>query len=258
MPWPKGKPFSELQRKRISDAMKVRVLSEDHKRKIGLKSKGRHPTEEQKLRQSLLMKGRPSKLKGIPKTEEHKRKISEWRTGRPNLALLGVPKTEAHKEKLKQYAKNRPKETLQKMRDAKLGKPLSEEHRAKIGLAHQGEKSSFWKGGISFEPYCPKFNQEVMRRVRLFYNNTCVVCGKTKEENKGKNMSVHHVHYDKQTCCNDSPHSFVTLCVPCHTKTTHSKERTKWEQQFATIIEKNKGKCYYTKEEYFKKIGGVL
>jgi len=68
---------------------------------------------------------------------------------------------------------------------SKKGIPKSEEHKRKIGEANKGntcgargENSPYWKGGISFSPYCPKFNREFKERVRKFFDNTCVICGK--------------------------------------------------------------------------------
>ena len=119
-----------------------------------------------------------------------------------------------------------------------------------MGMARYGENSPVWKGGISFEPYCILFNKEFKERVRAFFDNKCAVCGKTKEEN-GRSLCIHHVNYDKKTCCNDSERLFVPLCGSCHSKTNHNREE--WEEYFKDLI-KNKygGKCYYTKEEYYK------
>jgi len=114
---------------------------------------------------------------------------------------------------------------------------------------HKGENNPRWKGGIAYEPYCEKFNKEFKERVRAFFNYKCVLCGKTTEEN-GINMSVHHVHYDKSSCCSDAPKMFVTLCKCCHTKTNHNQKF--WESKFETMInEEYNGKCYLKKEEYY-------
>lgn len=256
MPWPKGMPFHEEQKRKISEAMKVRKLSDEHKRKIGLAHKGMHQSEEAKRKQSEAMKGRPSKIKGIPKSEEHKKKLSEVKTGIPNLKLKGVPKSPEHIEKMRINALNRSPETLQKMRDAKLGIPLSAIHRERLGDAHRGEKSTLWKGGISFDDYCPKFNEGFRRRTRAYWNNICVNCGKTKEENRNTNMTTHHVDYNKKMCCDDSTVRVVTLCTSCHSKSTQSN-REHWKQHFGDIINKQGGKCYYTKEEYKNILMGV-
>ena len=118
------------------------------------------------------------------------------------------------------------------------------------GIAQRGENSPNWKGGISFEPYCILFNNEFKERVRAFFDNKCALCGKTKEEN-GRSLCIHHVNYDKKTCCNDSERLFVPLCGSCHSKTNNNREY--WEEYFKDLI-KNEygGKCYYTKEEYYK------
>lgn len=113
-----------------------------------------------------------------------------------------------------------------------------------------GPNSPNWQGGISKEPYCEKWNAEFRNRVRLFFGNKCVVCGKTKEDNDGRKMSVHHVTHDKHVCCNDSPHYFVPLCISCHAKIHYKKEY--WEQYFIRLINtKYQGKCYYTKDEFY-------
>ena len=115
------------------------------------------------------------------------------------------------------------------------------------GMFFTGEHSPTWKGGISFEPYCILFNEEFKERVRAFFDNKCAVCGKTKEDN-GRSLCIHHVNYDKKTCCNDSERLFVPLCMSCHTKTNHNREE--WEEYFTHMISIHGGKCYYTKEEY--------
>ena len=115
------------------------------------------------------------------------------------------------------------------------------------GMSRTGERSPQWKGGISFEPYCILFNKEFKERVRAFWGNKCPICGKTVEEN-GRSMCIHHVNYDKKTCCNDSERLFVPLCLSCHSKTNNNREE--WEEYFTYMISIHGGKCYYTKEEY--------
>jgi len=114
---------------------------------------------------------------------------------------------------------------------------------------HSGENNPNWNGGSSFEPYCEKFNKEFKERVRAFFDFKCVLCGMDESEN-GKNLSVHHVHYDKSSCCSSAPQMFVTLCIRCHLKTNHTRE--KWRLHFENIIEtKYNGKSYFKKEEYY-------
>lgn len=111
-----------------------------------------------------------------------------------------------------------------------------------------GENNPAWKGGVSFEPYCILFNDEFKERVRSYYGNKCALCGKTEKEYMRK-LDVHHVNYDKITCCNDSERLFVPLCASCHSKT--NVNRGYWQEYFTKMIdEEYAGKCYYTKEEY--------
>ncbi len=110
------------------------------------------------------------------------------------------------------------------------------------------KENNLWKGGVSFEPYCPKFNYTMKQRIRAFFNNECVICGKTKEENK-KNMSCHHIEYNKNTCCDNSKPYFATVCDDHHRRTNGERER--WTAILKRIIDElYDGKSYYTKEEW--------
>lgn len=97
----------------------------------------------------------------------------------------------------------------------------------------KGEKHPSWKGGISFEPYCSKFNGEFKERVREFWDYKCGLCGKSQKENEIK-LAVHHVNYEKMVCCNDTPPLFMPLCKTCHTKTNWN--RTFWESILTEYI----------------------
>jgi hypothetical protein len=110
-----------------------------------------------------------------------------------------------------------------------------------------GKNSALWKGGISYEPYCPRFTKEFKERVRAFFGYQCIECGTPQN---GELLHVHHVNYNKQSCCDNTIPLFVPLCRGCHTKTTHSK-RKDWENHFTDIINQYYGgKCYFTKDEY--------
>jgi hypothetical protein len=96
-----------------------------------------------------------------------------------------------------------------------------------------GDKHHSWRGGISFEPYCPKFNDEFKERVRGFWGHKCGVCGKTQKEN-GKKLSIHHVNYKKMACCDNTPPIFIALCHSCHSKT--GGNRIGWEYNLTEYI----------------------
>jgi len=98
----------------------------------------------------------------------------------------------------------------------------------------RGEKNPQWCGGISYEPYCPKFNDSFKERVRVFFGHTCLICGKTQPEN-GAKLAIHHILYNKKTCCDDSIPMFAPLCKQCHPKTNHNRER--WQYMLSFIIQ---------------------
>lgn len=117
-----------------------------------------------------------------------------------------------------------------------------------MAIGRSGEKACNWQGGVSFEPYCTKFNVEFRRRVRAFFEYRCVLCGKSEKDNN-RRLSVHHVNHNKQTCCDDSKPLFVVLCASCHGK-THGKG-VKYMPIFEEMINtKFNGKCFYTVDEY--------
>ena len=117
-----------------------------------------------------------------------------------------------------------------------------------------GERNPNWKGGISFEPYCSKFNNQFKERVRAFFSYECLICGKSQEENEIK-LSVHHVDYDKNACCDGSEQPiFASLCKRCHTKTNYDRER--WAYIMHYIVDYfYGGKSYYTLEEMQSRYG---
>lgn len=112
-----------------------------------------------------------------------------------------------------------------------------------------GKNHYHWNGGSSMYPYCEKWTPAFRKRIRAFFGNICILCGKTEKEN-GEPLCCHHVHYNKRTCCDDSTPMFATLCRSCHNKTTAS-HRAKWITLLEGIIkDRYGGKSYFTKEEY--------
>jgi hypothetical protein len=99
-----------------------------------------------------------------------------------------------------------------------------------------GVESPQWKGGISFEPYCPKFNKEFKERVRAFFNHTCVECATPQTVKK---LHVHHVNFNKESCCDPSIPLFVPLCDSCHGKTNFN--RGFWTYWFTEMITRHYG-----------------
>lgn len=78
-----------------------------------------------------------------------------------------------------------------------------------------GKNNPNWNGGVSFEPYCNKFNHELKERIRNKQNRSCFLCGKSEIQNE-RRLSIHHIDNDKTQGCNGSKWKLVALCMSCH------------------------------------------
>jgi len=189
-----------------------------------------------------------------------KRIIPDDQRKRMVQSRIGLKRTEETKLKMRVAQKNRPpisEETRLKMKVSSSERwktPISITTLVRMSEAKKGDKTHLWKGGISFEKYCQKFNNGFKERVRLFFGHRCVECG-VEQKDVLKKLSIHHVHYDKKMCCNGSPRDVVPLCASCHAKTNTSRDY--WEHRFTELLYKNHpdGKCFYTVEEMSKFCG---
>ena len=264
----KGKKLSPQHRANLSESQLRlhRHLSLENKAKLVAANTGRRITEE--TRQKMSAAKTPeirAKLSAAKKGQhmslETKAKLSASKMGKggmfgENNPMYGKRPSEETRIKMSAAQKGRhhSEETKAKISAIHKGKYVSEETRKRLSNAFSGEKSSKWQGGISFEPYCPKFNRDLKRRVREYFDNRCVICGKEAKDNSRRNgnvilLSVHHVEYDKLACCHGKPVQFAALCHSCHSKTNN--DRAKWEAMLHKIIEEIwNGRSYLTKDEW--------
>lgn len=114
-------------------------------------------------------------------------------------------------EKNSFYGKKHTQEAKNKISN----RDISIETRKKLSKSHKGlqvgEKNGSWKGGISFLPYCPKFNSLLKEKIRDRDSRKCQLCPCTEEEN-GRKLDVHHIHYDKPNCNAD----LISVCKRCN------------------------------------------
>lgn len=194
---------------------------------------GKHHSEETKKKISETNSKQVISL-------ETRQKISEKMAGSGNPRYgvkLSADQISRQKTSLKEFYDNNP-DRKKEIKDTFL----------KNRTTRKGKDCNFWKGGISFEPYCPKFNKDLKERVRAFFNYECMMCGKPEHLNCYK-LSIHHVEYDKSACCNGKPVQFAALCHHCHSKTNF--DRPRWESMLHRIIEEiYNNRSYYTQDEY--------
>jgi len=160
--------------------------------------------------------------KGVKLSDETRRRMSKSRMGHPGYTR-GLKYSEEIKQKLSKIAKEK------KFGKWMIGKKLSQETKDKIRKANSGANGPGWKGGISNNQYPIDWTDILRQSIRERDNYACKICGKPQSELVGmhKKLSVHHVDYDKH---NLNPNNLITLCVNCHLKTNHNRE--KWIEYF--------------------------
>jgi len=219
--------------------------SEETKRKIGAAQMGdknhmwgKHQTAESNAKRSASLK-QNNPCKGRPLTEEHRAKLSAARIGK-------VPWNKGKTDVLSEEARSKIRESL-------TGRSMPSQTRDKISRTLTGkyvrEKNANWRGGKD-SAYCPKFNESLRRRIRAFFEYRCVLCGKHTLENiPARQLSCHHVEYNKQACCDGKPVHFAALCHRCHIRT--NCDRARWEAMMHRVIDEIwNGKSYFTTEEW--------
>lgn len=164
----------------------------------------------------LRLKNNPHPNKGMPRSADVRAKIS--------ASHVGIKPS---------------KETIEKMRLAKLGKPahnkgkpMSEATKLKLSLQRRGENSPAWKGGLT------SLIRQIRRGIKYrtwrkaVYdrdNYTCQVCGEDKQYLNADHiiqfallLRMHNIKTVEQAESSDALWDIGngrTLCLPCH-KTT--------------------------------------
>ena len=116
--------ISQLVRNKISEKRKGIVFTNETLRKMSESAKRRYQTNPHPT------KGKPSKMKGIPRSEEVKKKISIANTGK------------RHSEETKKLLSEKSKEYFKTHESPNKGKPLSEERRKHLAEVNKGRKQS--------------------------------------------------------------------------------------------------------------------
>jgi hypothetical protein len=173
--------------------------------------------------------------------EETRQKISKARKGKH----LSAEHKNILRERMKKFnpnfgglSKEHKKKIKQNHSRHMLGKHLSESTKDALRLANLGEKSNFWQGGKSFEPYDKSFNNKFKRAIRKRDNQICMLCGIHREK-LNRALDIHHVDYNKLLSI---PQNCISLCRHCHTFTNH--HRVYWTRLFREKLSKLYGYKY--------------
>lgn len=200
----KGYDFSEETRRKMRERVpwnkgKINIYSKETIQKMSERRKGKKHSEETKLKMS-------EDRKGHIVSQETRNKI----TGENNSF----------------YGKHHTEETKRKISETKKGKKLklTDEQHLNRSLSRSKEKSHFWRGGISFEPYSIDWTNTLKRSIKERDKYTCQVCSAIQDDTI---FYIHHVDYNKKNC---NPNNLITLCNSCHSKTNGN--RRDWENFF--------------------------
>ncbi len=99
-----------------------------------------------------------------------------------------------------------------------------------------GSGCHLWKGGISYEPYCPIWkDKEYKADIRERDGNKCLNPACTK---KDVVLHIHHIDYNKKNC---SPSNLITVCRSCNTSANKDRD---WHTTWYSAIIKNR---YYSR-----------
>ena len=239
----KGRKLSKESIEKRTLSRKDYRHSEETKRKIGLGNEGKKISEETREKLSLIQigkhnsprtefkKGQKTWNRGISPSEETRKKMSENSKGKI------ISEETRKKLSLSHKGKVRSKEHRKNLSIALKGKHLSEETKQKISQANKGEKSKFWQGGKSFEPYGLEFNKQLKEQIRKRDNYRCQECLRHQSElrtktNKPYKLHIHHIDYKKK---NNNPSNLISLCRGCHVQTNFKRDN--WENYFKLSIQ---------------------
>jgi len=144
--------------------------------------------------------------------------------------------TQTIKEHMVKY--NIPRRTRSEVTDGENNPFFGKKHTKETLDKISGKNAPNWRGGRSFEPYCPKFNEQLKEHIREKWGRRCVLCGRSEKEIMDEmrakgwkriyRLAIHHVDYNKNCGCDGSVCILIPLCHSCHGKTCHDYEY--WEE----------------------------
>lgn len=184
-----------------------------------------------KLRKSHigLLAGEKHPLWGKHHSKETKKKISESVKKNPVKYWLGKKRPEEFRKKMSKIKKENPSRYWSgKKRPPfsgewieNMSKAVKEGHEQRNFGFQKGKNNPSWNGGLSYKThgYGEGWTGYLKTRVKRRDGYICQIC-----EDR-KNLSVHHIDYDKKNC---SENNLITLCRSCNVKVNFN--RAKWEK----------------------------
>lgn len=214
-------------------------------KKIGKNNPMKKKENQEKVRrtiQGLYDEGKlVAGMTGRKHSNEAKQKLSIIHTGKPKLYLKGVPKSQEHKKKLSDVRKRL-------FTEGKINWNIS-----KYNKNHKKDKHPRWLGEKSFEVYPPTFNKEFKNLIKLRDNFCCLNCNISEQKHiiiNRKKLTIHHIDYNKKNTC------FINCCTVCNRCNLKANiNRKEWVNYYQLLLSKKYNYTYdYTEDNSNKNI----
>jgi len=219
-----GKHRSEETKEKISRSLRGRTIPEEVRIKISMAQKGKKISEEHKKKLSIFHKGKKLSEETRQKISYAKRHLSEETRRKMSEAHIG----QASWNKGLSGYKTKPcsEERKRKISLANLGrkkKEFSIETRRRMSDARKGEKSHFWRGGLTEQTLRIRHGLEYkLWREAIFArdNWTCIWCGRRSRKDEHIELNADHIKpFSLYPELRFDITNGRTLCVDCHKKT---------------------------------------
>lgn len=214
--WIKKLSTREIARKYTISKSSVLNLMKKYKIKSRIQEKTW--TKNRRIKQRKLMLGNNNPMRRISGLAK---KVGRTIKERGSLAGKNNPSVKLENKKKKSKAL---KKWWKKNKDSILVKQRNEKLKQ-----YRGDKSSMWKGGISFEPYSSEFNGRLKQLIRERDNFECQFCGISEN---GRAHDIHHIDYDKKDY---RKRNLITLCKNHNGQANYNRD--KWQFLFETLQE---------------------
>ncbi len=199
-----------------------------------------------------ILSGERNGMYGRHHTKESKEKISQNKNRSLKISkkLIGRPKSQQHKKKLSESHKNREssfkgkhhtEEIKQKISKSLMGRyigDLNPARRPEVREKLSGENNPNFNNWSSRKPYCKLFSPRLKEEIRKRDNHICQNPKCNKIQNNIRH-SIHHIHYDKENCYPD----LITLCRKCNSLANSNRDY--WEQLYMEILKERRLLNYF-------------
>lgn len=99
------------------------------------------------------------------------------------------------------------------------GKRCSECASIEFSIKYSGENSWAWKGGKSYDDYCPAWTDKEFKK--FIKERDGHVCQNPGCWGTTDRLCIHHIDYNKHNC---SPDNLITLCFSCNSRANVNRE----------------------------------